>query len=182
MTLPRRRVDDEPVEPRHQPLVHVEHPCRERRRLGGPEQMVVGLERRATSRRVHDDRRVARHRGHHPPGQPARSIVEPGVHVERAAAVAAAARNRIRLTDRGHHVGCGTVGLALPRVHHASGEEPHVVTRVNRALGHGATRGAGDRGERARVGRAGRAPAASTRRATAGAARAPRTPAAATAV
>ena len=126
-------VDDEPVESRHQPLVDVDHTCRERRRLGGAQKVVVGLERGAASRRVHDDRRIARHRLHHPPGQPAGGIVEPGMHVERAAAVASPPRNRIRHPDRCHHLGRGAVGLALPRVHHASGEQPRVGTGVRRS-------------------------------------------------
>ena len=56
---------------------------------GGAEQAAVVLHRRAAPGAVDDDRRVARHRRDHAPGEAARLVVAAGVHVQRAAAVAA---------------------------------------------------------------------------------------------
>ena len=94
------------------------------RGLGRAEQAAVVLHRRAAAGAVDDDRRVARHRRDRPGGRaaaPARRTSR--VDVQRAAAVAAAAREPGLRAGRAHDVERGAVHVALPRVHHAPGEQ-----------------------------------------------------------
>ena len=72
--------------PGREPLLDVDDPGRERRRLRRPHEVRVVLERGAAAGRVHDDRVVARHRRDRPLGQPAGGIVESRVDVQRTAA------------------------------------------------------------------------------------------------
>ena len=74
----------------------------ERLGLGRPEQAAVVLHRRAATRAVDDDRRVAGHRRDRRAGEPPRLVDPAGVHVQRAAAVAAAARELSR-AGGAHH-------------------------------------------------------------------------------
>ena len=87
------------------------HSCtswtRAAKRLGlrRAEQVAVVLQRRAASGGVDDDRRVAGHRRHHASGEPSGVVGEAGVHVQRAAAVAALCRAARRRTGRGRAPG-----------------------------------------------------------------------------
>ena len=94
----------------------------------GSEEMPVVLERGATARRVDHDRSVARHRCR----SPAAPVASPRRSSRRGCAsapqhAAARAGDLAGDTDGGEHLGGVAVRVALPRVHHASGEQPRVV-------------------------------------------------------
>ena len=123
----------------------------DRRGLGGPRRVHVGAShsctswngpkasasrrveqvaevlRAATSGGVDDDRRGAGHRPHHASGEPSCVVGEAGVHVQRAAAVAAPSGQRDAVSRAAEHPNDRGVHGPLPRVHDASGEQPHVI-------------------------------------------------------
>ena len=110
-----------------EPLGEVADPRRERAGGVGAEQPPVVLHRRAAPRAVDDDRRRR-------PGTTAitrrasapRLVVEPGVEVQRAAAPAPGSGEPGTGAGRAHHGQRGAVDVALPCVHHATGEEERV--------------------------------------------------------
>ena len=117
------------VDAGREPLVHVVHARAERDRLVRAEQMPVVLHRRATSGRVDDDRRVARHRRHHRRRHPYRGVRRG----RRARRARRSSPRRVHSTAARHrHAGRldhplrRRVHVALPRVHHAAGEQPDV--------------------------------------------------------
>ena len=160
------------------------HPRRERRRLGGAEQVAVVLHRRAAAGRVDEDRRVARHRRASlarragaprrrarrgraarrstPPPRRARRTSRPAAVDQRAPSTRCVSRIQASITQpvNSHTSSPGRAPRAGPR---RSGRRAQPEPAAARAAA------------------AGRRRAASTRRAAAGGGRARRTPAAATA-
>ena len=110
------------------PLGEVAHTRAERRGLRGTEQAAVILHGCSAPGAVDDDRRLARHRRDHPPGEAARVFVAAGVQVQRAATVAAAVGPGDARTRRLHHAHGRSVRVAEPRVHDAAGEAPRART------------------------------------------------------
>ena len=96
-------------------------------RRGGAEQVAVVLHRRAASGRVDEHRRVTGHRRDRPRRQPLRLGLEPGVHVQRAAARRARGRGP-RTTRPTASISAAVLRCvdAHPRVHHAAGEQPDI--------------------------------------------------------
>ena len=105
------------------PLGEVAHARRERVRRRRAEQPPVVLHRRAAPGAVDDDRRVAGHRPHDPPGQGTGLADAPGVGVQRAAAVAARTGQPDPGPGGAHDRRRRPVHVALPRVHDAPGEQ-----------------------------------------------------------
>ena len=150
----------EAIEAGREPLVDVDDARAERPRLRGAEQRAVVLEGRAAAGRVHDDRRVARHRRDRPARERRRAVVQPGVDVQRAAARRTRTGDGVRRTRQLDQARRVDVGLALPCVHHAAGEQPDVVAGRRS----GADRRSGSRVDPSRCGtRRTRWPTASTR-------------------
>ena len=118
---------------RGEPFREVLHTGRERDGLGGAEQAAVVLHRRAATRAVDDDGSVAGHRADHAARESPRLGDPPGVRVERATAVGAGSGEHGARTGGAHDGERGAVHVALPRVHHAPGEQHGVAVARRRA-------------------------------------------------
>ena len=127
---PRRAVERQAVASGGEPFVDVEDTSTEAGRLLRAEQLAVLLQRRAAPRRVDEHGRVTRKRPHDASGERARSVPEPGVVVQGAAARRVAwVGQRHAYTRRAQDADHRGVNGPLPRVHDAAGEQPDVVTR-----------------------------------------------------
>ena len=87
--------------------------------------MPVVLQHGPATGGVDDDRCVAAQRAHGRRGGPRSLVLEPGVHGERATTRGLVARRTDARTGSFEHALRGGVNVALPRVHHTTGEEPH---------------------------------------------------------
>ena len=101
---------------------------------GVPSEPPVVLHRRATAGAVDDDRSVPRHRRDHPPGERAvraRRVPRATCSAPQQSPPARASPGRAPVDA--HHVERGAVDVALPRVHHAAGEQVRRRSRDRRA-------------------------------------------------
>ena len=97
-------------------------------RLGrATDEVAVVLQLGPAAGRVDQHRRVAGQRRHDPPGEAPGVVGQAGVAVQRPAAVGPRAGQGDLGPGRFQHLLHRAVDVALPGVHHAAGEQPHVV-------------------------------------------------------
>ncbi len=111
---------------RHDPLMDVVHPAGKCRSVGRAEQMPVVLQQGPAARRVDEDRLVTRVRRHGATRQVLGLGAQTGVVVQSTTATARTPRkgdaHATSVEDRDHVA----VDVALPGIHHATGEQHHV--------------------------------------------------------
>ena len=123
------RRDGQAIEAGRQPLVDVEHTSREGVRLLRPEEPPVVLHRAPHPAAL---TRIGASPASTAPTRVAQAgglVVQAGMDVEGAAAGARRPWDGERCSDGVHRRGGVAMRLAHPGIHHAAGEQPHVVAR-----------------------------------------------------